>query len=426
MAGTAKNSFFDGNTFQRIGWRILTYLLTVITLGIAYPWAMCMMERWEIKHTVINGRRLKFTGHGGQLFGKYILWAFLCVITLGIYSIWFGLGMKKWVVSHTVYADDKSGAKSRFTGNAGSWFCYHLLRNLISVVTFGIGAAWGQKMLLRWETEHTEIGGKGLVFSGTGGQLFGKYLLFALLTVVTLGIYDLFFPVSLLKWQISHTARRDGPASEARVSTGLVVLGAVVLALVVVLGVVALAVYPMSMELAPAPSRPPQTGPGNQPALSAEEFEQFLMGGWSHAYREENRIYTIGFGFYDEENINISDTMSFDNVHSTHFPDAGEDEYGWYVTPMGHPSFDGTYSLTASGDGRFTLVVIGNYFYYVTEEDQYEQRTYELTYVDNDTILIDGRTYVRVHGSYTLEDYARIFGFDIEVEEAAGDPLTGT
>jgi len=63
-------SYFDGNTWQLIGIRLLSGLLTGITLGLAYPWAMCMSVRWEVKHTVINGRRLRFTGNGAQLFGN--------------------------------------------------------------------------------------------------------------------------------------------------------------------------------------------------------------------------------------------------------------------------------------------------------------------------------------------------------------------
>ena len=90
-----EDSYFDGNTWQLIGYRILSALVNTITLGIAYPWMLCMVQRWEVKHTVIHGRRLKFNGHGHQLIGKYLLWVFLTIITFGIYGIWLGLGMKK-------------------------------------------------------------------------------------------------------------------------------------------------------------------------------------------------------------------------------------------------------------------------------------------------------------------------------------------
>ncbi len=202
---TEEDSYFDGNTLQMIGYRILSALVCTVTLSIAYPWMFCMVKRWEVKHTVIHGRRLKFTGHGHQLIGRYLLWVFLTIITLGIYSIWFGLGMKKWLVSHTIYADDEDPVESYFSGGAGGYLGIHILSGLLSVFTLGIGRAWAKKNVLAWEARHTHIGGSPLVFQGTGGQLFGKYLLLVLLTPLTLGIYTLCFPVIFLKWQMKHT-----------------------------------------------------------------------------------------------------------------------------------------------------------------------------------------------------------------------------
>ncbi len=98
-------SYFDGGLLQLVGWRILGFLLTVCTLGICYPFALCMMYGWETKHTVVNGHRLVFDGNGLQLWGKWIIWLLLSVITLGIYSFWVGISMRKWKVSHTHFAD---------------------------------------------------------------------------------------------------------------------------------------------------------------------------------------------------------------------------------------------------------------------------------------------------------------------------------
>ena len=200
-----EGSYFDGNTWQLIGYRILSAFVNTITLGIAYPWMLCMVQSWEAKHTVIHGRRLKFNGHGHQLIGKYLLWVFLTLITFGIYGIWLGLGMKKWVVKHTVYADEEQPVDSYFSGGAGGYFGIHILLFIITLFTLGIGKAWADKMVLCWEAKHTHIGGSPLEFNGTGGQLFVKYLLLILLTPITLGIYALFFTVIYIKWQIKHT-----------------------------------------------------------------------------------------------------------------------------------------------------------------------------------------------------------------------------
>ncbi len=99
--GTKSRSFFDGRLLQLIGWRMMGFLVTVLTLGICFPWAFCMVYRWEAKHTVIEGHRLEFDGTAMQLWGKWILWWFLTLITLGIYGLWMGIKVRKWKVSHT-------------------------------------------------------------------------------------------------------------------------------------------------------------------------------------------------------------------------------------------------------------------------------------------------------------------------------------
>lgn len=100
-----ENSYFDGGLLQLIGWRLVGALITVVTLGICYPWALCMVYGWETKHTVINGHRLVFDGSAVGLFGNWVKWLLLCVITVGIYSLWLGIALKKWKTKHTHFAN---------------------------------------------------------------------------------------------------------------------------------------------------------------------------------------------------------------------------------------------------------------------------------------------------------------------------------
>ena len=94
-------SKFTGGLLGLIGISLVQILITVITLGLAYPWAVCMKERWIAKHTIIDGKQLVFDGTGVQLIGKYLLWWFLTIITFGIYSFWLNIKMKQSVVKHT-------------------------------------------------------------------------------------------------------------------------------------------------------------------------------------------------------------------------------------------------------------------------------------------------------------------------------------
>ena len=95
------NSYFDGGLLQLIGWQILGILVTFLTLGICFPWAFCMIYRWETSHTVVNGKRLEFDGTAMQLFGNWIKWLLLTIITFGIYSFWLNIALKKWKIKHT-------------------------------------------------------------------------------------------------------------------------------------------------------------------------------------------------------------------------------------------------------------------------------------------------------------------------------------
>lgn len=96
-------SYFDGGLLQLAGWSILGFIITGITLGICYPWALCMVYGWKINHTVIDGRRLKFNGKAVGLFGLWIKWLLLSIITLGIYGLWVGISLEKWKVKNTTF-----------------------------------------------------------------------------------------------------------------------------------------------------------------------------------------------------------------------------------------------------------------------------------------------------------------------------------
>ena len=98
---TEESSYFDGSVLGYLGISILVWLLTCVTFGLGLAWATCIAQRWETKHTVIDGARLAFDGKGIQLFGKLILWYLLTIITFGIFAIWMDVKMLKWTTSHT-------------------------------------------------------------------------------------------------------------------------------------------------------------------------------------------------------------------------------------------------------------------------------------------------------------------------------------
>ena len=144
---TPEVSYFYGTTLQLIGWRLLGFLLCILTLGIGTPWAQCMVYRWQINHTTVGGKDLHFNGKGHQLLGKYLLWGLLIIITFGIYTIFLPVRVRKWFLSHTSIATGNEPPQK--SGGPLFVFLAAVLLCIIAVIALFKPAARGDSS--RWE-----------------------------------------------------------------------------------------------------------------------------------------------------------------------------------------------------------------------------------------------------------------------------------
>ncbi len=99
----AGESEFDGGLLGYTGMNFASLLLFIFTLTLGLAWVLCYRKRWHIHHTIVQGRRLKFTGKGIQLVGNIIKWIFFTLITIGIYGLWLPVKIKKWYAKHIVF-----------------------------------------------------------------------------------------------------------------------------------------------------------------------------------------------------------------------------------------------------------------------------------------------------------------------------------
>ena len=95
-----KDFKFNQDVIGYLGLIIVSYLLILITFGLAFPWVLVNVQKWKAKNTVIEGRHIEFVGSGGQLFGKFIVWYLLTLITFGIYGLWMAVKMQAWIVEN--------------------------------------------------------------------------------------------------------------------------------------------------------------------------------------------------------------------------------------------------------------------------------------------------------------------------------------
>jgi uncharacterized membrane protein YjgN (DUF898 family) len=88
LSDRTSNQFtYTGTWPELFGVLFVQGLLTVITLGIYYPWGFCQIRKWVLEHTYAEGRQLTFVGSGSELFGILFVQVLLTIITLGIWYL---------------------------------------------------------------------------------------------------------------------------------------------------------------------------------------------------------------------------------------------------------------------------------------------------------------------------------------------------
>ena len=211
----SRKSYFDGGVLGYLGWKIVGTVITAITFGICFPFAACWMYEWEAKHTVIDGRRLKFCGTAGGFFVTWLLCLVLSIITLGIYVFYVPIKLQKWREANTFFEDElteydseqklKFEKVSSFDGGFWQYFGWVLLGFIITVCTLGIGFPVAVKMIYSWQQRHKIYCKKRCIFDGTAAGLFGTWILYIFLTIITCGIFSLCIPVKIKSWIVKHT-----------------------------------------------------------------------------------------------------------------------------------------------------------------------------------------------------------------------------
>ena len=101
MSGNSARFHFDGGALSFLCTAIAATLITVGTVGVGFPFAVVLLERWRAGHTYIDGQRLRFSGTGLGLFALLVKSSLLCFITFGVYSFWVLPRLQRWKVENT-------------------------------------------------------------------------------------------------------------------------------------------------------------------------------------------------------------------------------------------------------------------------------------------------------------------------------------
>ena len=94
---------FKGSGFGYFWLMLWTSVVSVITLGLFFPWAYSAQQRRICSNTYVEGRRLRFEGTGFGFFFQWLLILVLTTITFGIYAPWGYCRFKRWETENTVF-----------------------------------------------------------------------------------------------------------------------------------------------------------------------------------------------------------------------------------------------------------------------------------------------------------------------------------
>ena len=175
-------------------------LLGMITGGIYSAWAWVRLFKQKASNTIINGKRVSFTGDGLQLFLLILVQGILTIITFGFYAPWAICKFLTWK-AHNTQVDSRP---NHFTGTGGDLFLIYLIHIVIlPMITLGLYYFIGLYRFYAWKEEHTEYGGEKTSFGSRFGDFLKVSLISFILNTVT---FSLFLPWSicmLYRWQVN-------------------------------------------------------------------------------------------------------------------------------------------------------------------------------------------------------------------------------
>lgn len=217
---------FYGEGSKILGIVVVNLVLTILTLGLYYPWARAKMLQYTYGETEFSGSRFAFHGTGKEMFKGFIkaiaiIGALVIIYQLGIFSkntsltvltsiIYFvGIlvlipiaihGGLRYRMSRTSWR----GIHFGYRGNLRELFEICIKGTLFTVVTLGIYGSWFSINVRRYLAEHVRLGNCQFSYEGDGADYFGLNFKGILLTILTLGIYSFWYARDLNHYFFNH------------------------------------------------------------------------------------------------------------------------------------------------------------------------------------------------------------------------------
>ena len=245
---TVRRPTFHGSGGTLLGIHAVNVLLTLVTLGVFYPWAKTRVRRYLFGESGFDGDRFAYHGTGKELFLGYLkaflvfllpaivlsmvvdqlpeldanvkqLAAFLISILFFVFTPVAMVGARRYRLSRTSWR----GIRFSFRGRVGPLTLLFLKSSILAGLTFGLYYPFYLTQRQAFMVSNSYFGNERFEWDGRGRDLFGSFLLAVLLTFPTLGLCWVWFIASKRRFFWNHT--RLGMARFRSTVTGGALLG---------------------------------------------------------------------------------------------------------------------------------------------------------------------------------------------------------
>jgi uncharacterized membrane protein YjgN (DUF898 family) len=220
---------FQGKGGEYFGIVIVNWLLTVITLGIYYPWAKAKQIKYLYGATSLNDDRFLFSGTGKEMFIGFVKTMLIFGVILGLFYTLFFLvnqvlalivlylllflvmplaihGSYRYRMSRTSWR----GIRFGYRGDKWEFFVKYLKWIFLTIITLGIYASWMEIKSREYIFGNIKAGDAQFKYKGSGSEFFLLNLKGYLLTLITLGIYMFWWEKDLFNYLYGNLSIEKG------------------------------------------------------------------------------------------------------------------------------------------------------------------------------------------------------------------------
>lgn len=200
---------FAGDGMELFKIQIVNLILTIVTLGLYYPWAKARSLDYLYGKSTLEMDPFAFSGTGQEMFKGFIKAVIILGAVLGIfYYLYFkgyplpallfyvvALGFIAPLAIHGSmrYRTAKSswrGIRFGYTGNRNEFLMLFFKWILYTIFSFGLYQSWFTTNLRKYIISHLRMGNAEFEFRGEGHEYFVVNLKGYFLTLLSLGLYS--------------------------------------------------------------------------------------------------------------------------------------------------------------------------------------------------------------------------------------------